>query len=141
TREIQTDIAADLPPVRAVRDQLVQVVLNLLLNAIDATGDQGKIQITARLNEARLMDLTIADNGRGIRLVDQCRMFQPYFTTKPNGTGLGLYVCRQILADMGGGMRFETEEGHGTRFILTIPLPESTTATISAITPPKPDNI
>ncbi|MFM7128308.1 MAG: sensor histidine kinase, partial [bacterium] len=77
TREIQTDIAADLPPVRAVRDQLVQVVLNLLLNAIDATGDQGKIQITAQLNEARLMDLTIADNGRGIRLVDQCRMFQP----------------------------------------------------------------
>ena len=125
TREIETRIAADLPPVRAVRDQLVQVVLNLVLNAIDATGEEGLIQITARLADPHRIELTIADNGRGIRLVDQCRMFQPYFTTKPNGTGLGLYVCRQILADLGGSMRFETQEGQGTSFILTIPLPNS----------------
>jgi signal transduction histidine kinase len=117
-RSITTDIPADLPRIRAVRDRLNQVVLNLVFNAIDATSEGGSIRIEARQNELGEIELTIADNGKGIRIVDQCRMYKPYFTTKPNGTGLGLYVCRQIMADLGGRMRFESEEGMGTRFYL-----------------------
>jgi signal transduction histidine kinase len=129
TRIIKTNISNDLPPVRAVRDHLVQVILNLALNAIDATIENGTIEISAKVMGDKHLEITIADNGRGIRLVDQCRMFQPYFTTKPNGTGLGLYVCRQILMDMGGSMSFATEEGRGTTFTLSIPvhsLPDDT---------------
>jgi signal transduction histidine kinase len=100
----------------------MQLVLNLVFNAIDATSDQGLIQISAQLVSDTRLRLTIADNGRGIRLVDQCRMFQPYFTTKTNGTGLGLYVCRQIVEDLGGTMRFETGEGAGTTFFLEFPV-------------------
>ena len=121
-RCIETFIEPDLPPVRAIRDHLMQLVLNLVFNAIDATSDQGLIRISAQLISDTRLQLTIADNGRGIRLVDQCRMFQPYFTTKPNGTGLGLYVCHQIVEDLGGTMRFETGEGTGTTFILEFPV-------------------
>lgn len=121
-RQIETFIEPDLPPVRAIRDHLMQLVLNLVFNAIDATSDKGLIRISAQLISDTRLQLTIADNGRGIRLVDQCRMFQPYFTTKTNGTGLGLYVCRQIVEDLGGTMRFETGEGAGTTFFLEFPV-------------------
>ena len=121
-RRIEMDIPAALPPVRAIRDHVTQVVLNLVFNAIDATEEEGLIQISARQLNRLELQLTIRDHGRGIRLVDQCRMFQPYFTTKPNGTGLGLYVCRQIMADLGGGLQFESAEGMGTTFQLTFPL-------------------
>ncbi|MBI1324295.1 two-component sensor histidine kinase [bacterium] len=122
-RTITTDVPADLPRIRAVRDHLNQIVLNLVFNAIDATADGGKIRIQGRYHQdPNEIELTIADDGRGIRLVDQCRMFQPYFTTKPSGTGLGLYVCRQIMTDLGGRMHFETEEGRGTSFRLHFPV-------------------
>lgn len=122
-RTISTHVPQDLPRIRAVRDHLNQVVLNLVFNAIDATSDGGTIRIDAHfLQVSNEIELTIADDGRGIRLVDQCRMFQPYFTTKPSGTGLGLYVCRQIMTDLGGQMHFETEEGIGTTFHLRFPI-------------------
>ena len=111
--------------VTQIRDHLMQLVLNLVFNAIDATSDKGLIRISAQLISDTRLQLTIADNGRGIRLVDQCRMFQPYFTTKPNGTGLGLYVCHQIVEDLGGTMRFETNEGAGTTFFLEFPVDQN----------------
>lgn len=120
-RTIETDIPAELPRVRAVRDHLTQVMLNLVFNAVDATSEGGTIRISATTRATGEIVLNIADDGRGIRLVDQCRMFQPYFTTKPNGTGLGLYVCRQIMTDLGGSMSFVTGEGVGTTFTLVFP--------------------
>lgn len=121
-RTIETDIPTDLPPIRAIRDHLMQLVLNLVFNAIDASNERGVIRISARLADRDQVEIRVADNGRGIRLVDQCRMFQPYFTTKPNGTGLGLYVCNQIVADLGGTMRFETAESVGTTFFINLPI-------------------
>lgn len=129
-RSIVTDVPADLPRIRAVRDHLNQVVLNLVFNAIDATPAGGTIRIEARAGTtgANEIEMIVADDGRGIRLVDQCRMFQPYFTTKPSGTGLGLYVCRQIMADLGGRMHFESEEGQGTTFFLYFPVSDAASA-------------
>jgi len=121
-RRIEINIPADLPPVRAIRDHVTQVVMNLIFNAIDATDAEGLIELKARQINPRELQLEIKDDGRGIRLVDQCRMFQPYFTTKPNGTGLGLYVCRQIMQDLGGRLQFESTEGVGTTFQLTFPV-------------------
>ena len=66
--------------------------------------------------------LTVEDDGRGISLADRCRLFQPFFTTKPHGTGLGLFVSRQILEDVAGQLGYRSEPGQGSTFIVRLPL-------------------
>ena len=119
-RSITTEVAADLPTVPAVRDHLTQVVLNLVLNAIDATEDQGRIHVEAHV-EADSLVLTVDDDGRGISLADRCRLFQPFFTTKPHGTGLGLFVSRQILEEFSGQLAYRTVLGQGSSFMIRLP--------------------
>ena len=119
-RAITTEIPVDLPPVRGVRDHLTQVILNLVLNAIDATEKGGRIRIETSADETDVT-ISVSDDGRGIALADQARLFQPYFTTKPQGTGLGLFVCRQIVEEMGGAMTFESIPDEGTTFRVRLP--------------------
>jgi signal transduction histidine kinase len=120
-RSITTDIPMGLPLVQGVRDYLMQVVLNLVLNAIDATDDQGRIHVAASI-ERDVIVLTVEDDGRGISVADRCRLFQPFFTTKAHGTGLGLYVSRQILEDFAGALSFRSEPGRGSTFLVRLPL-------------------
>src|SRR4029077_14574317 len=120
-RSITTHVPASLPTVTGVRDYLTQVVLNLVLNAIDATDEQGRIHVEARDEDGWLV-LTVDDDGRGISIADRCRLFQPFFTTKSHGTGLGLFVSRQILEDFAGTLCFRSEPGHGSTFFVRIPL-------------------
>lgn len=120
-RAISTRVEADLPPVRAVRDHLTQVILNLVLNAIDATEDGGRITIEAR-DKGDLLEVTVEDDGRGIALADRCRLFQPFFTTKPHGTGLGLFVSRQIADELGGALIYKSELGAGSSFTIRLPV-------------------
>ncbi len=119
-RVVETDVAADLPAVRAARDHLTQVVLNLVLNAIDATETGGGIRVSARRAGASV-ELTVEDDGRGIGVADRCRLFQPFFTTKPHGTGLGLFVCRQIIEEIGGRITYRSEPGAGSTFRIELP--------------------
>jgi two-component system, NtrC family, sensor kinase len=123
-RSITTDIPADLPTLVVMRDYLIQVVLNLVHNAIDATEDQGRIHVEAHVEDDSLV-LSVEDDGRGISLADRCRLFQPFFTTKPHGTGLGLFVSRQILEDMSGRLTYRSEPGQGSTFIVGLPLATS----------------
>ena len=120
-RSITTDVPADLPAVVGVRDYLTQVVLNLVLNAVDATADQGRIHVAAREEDGFLV-LSVEDDGRGISVADRCRLFQPYFTTKAHGTGLGLFVSRQILEDFAGTLTFDSEPGQGSTFVVRLPI-------------------
>jgi signal transduction histidine kinase len=124
-RSITTKVSTELPTVLAVRDYLTQVVLNLVLNAIDATADQGTIQVKAHAEE-RWLVLSVADDGRGISVADRCRLFQPFFTTKSHGTGLGLFVSRQILEDFCGTLNYHSELGQGSTFVVRLPLERST---------------
>ena len=116
-KRIVTNFAADLPDLRCVRDQLVQVFLNLILNAMDATRDGGVIEISTRLESGAIRGI-VRDDGDGIAATDRRTIFEPYFTTKPTGTGLGLFVCRQILSGMWEGCRIDLLEtsAHGTAF-------------------------
>lgn len=118
-RQITTDCDADLPTIRAARDHVVQVVLNLLLNAIDATDRDGRITLRAH-RVGPDVAIEVEDNGRGIDEDDQVRLFQPFFTTKPRGTGLGLYVSRQIVEEMAGSLSYRTASGVGTTFTIRL---------------------
>jgi two-component system NtrC family sensor kinase len=119
-RAITTDVPPGLAPVRGVRDHLAQVVLNLVLNAIDATGRGGRIHIEGR-EVGNAIVLSVEDDGPGISEVDRAHLFQPYFTTKPSGTGLGLFVSRQIVEEMGGRLTFRSTPGRGATFLVHLP--------------------
>jgi signal transduction histidine kinase len=95
-KRIVTRFAAGLPKLRVVRDQVVQVFLNLILNAMDATEEGGIVEITTRLKDGWI-EVSVRDDGHGISPADRDRIFEPYFTTKKTGTGLGLFVCRHIV--------------------------------------------
>ena len=130
-RFIENHVPADLPPVQAVRDQLVQVFLNLILNAIDATGEGGRIKLAGKATPTGL-EITVSDNGAGIASHQVERLFQPYFTTKKDGTGLGLFVTRKLVADHGGCVEFTSIAGQGTEFRVSFPRTDSGDVTMES---------
>jgi len=117
-KSIHTDIPADLPALFVVRDQLVQAVVNLVLNAIDATERGGQIEVRASKHDRELV-LEVSDNGHGV--ADASKLFQPYFTTKPHGTGLGLFVTHRLVTEHGGRVSFNSVPGEGTVFRIHLP--------------------
>lgn len=121
SRRVETHVPADLPTLQAVRDQLVQAVLNLVLNAVDATAPGGRIEIGAEQAEGRIV-LRVRDDGAGVAADAAARLFQPYFTTKRTGTGLGLFVTRQLITDHGGTVGLESRPGPGATFRVELPL-------------------
>jgi signal transduction histidine kinase len=110
----------DLPPLEGIRDQIVQVFLNLVLNAIDATPRDGRIELAMTHND-RAVEVTVSDDGSGVAPADAGRLFQPYFTTKKRGTGLGLFVTRRLVEDHGGDVTFQPREGGGSVFHVRLP--------------------
>jgi len=118
---VERDLPEGLPPVRAEPNRLVQVRLNLLLNAGDAMGGRGPVAISAR-SEGGRVEVAVADRGTGIAPADLPRVFDPFFTTKSPGvgTGLGLAICHGIVESFGGEIAAENREGGGARFRLVL---------------------
>ena len=121
-RQIERDVPSDLPSFSGVRDQLVQVFLNLILNAIDATGRGGHITLRARSLDG-VLQVDVHDDGAGIAPGQAARLFQPYFTTKKFGTGLGLFVTRKLVEEHGGTVDFISQPGARTVFRIRLPIP------------------
>jgi two-component system, NtrC family, sensor kinase len=121
SRTITGDVPRDLPVLYGVRDQLVQVIFNLVLNAIDATQKGGRIEVTAE-RTADGVEVCVHDDGTGIDPAHHERVFRPYFTTKKQGTGLGLFVIHKIVGEHGGAVTFESALGKGTTFHVRLPL-------------------
>jgi len=118
---VRTRFATGLPGVRTVRDQLVQVFLNLVLNAMDATEEGGEIELATEHSPGHTTGdwivCTVRDNGHGIPAAMQSRIFQPYVTTKETGTGLGLFVCRHLMeVSLGGSIELAESSSAGTTF-------------------------
>lgn len=118
-KTIKVHIPEGLAPVYVVRDQLVQAVLNLVLNAIDATDRGGTVEASASQKDGEIV-LEIADDGHGIQ--EPAKLFRPYYTTKPHGTGLGLFVTRQLVAENGGRVSFESQPQVRTVFRIHLPI-------------------
>lgn len=121
-RQVVAQVPPDLPPLVGVRDQLVQVFLNLVLNAIDATERGGRIELTVEEEDDALV-VAVRDDGCGVAPEHLPRLFQPYFTTKRHGTGLGLCVTRKLVAAHGGQVEVDSRLGEGTVFRVRLPLP------------------
>ncbi len=124
-KKVHTEFDPNMKAIRTINDQLVQVVLNLILNALDATEEGAAITVTTRLEHnpdgSDLVAIHIADEGHGINEEAQGQIFEPYFTTKSTGTGLGLFVCRQLAQqDLGGSIELVRSDAYGTEFRLTI---------------------
>jgi C4-dicarboxylate-specific signal transduction histidine kinase len=112
---IHTDINGDLPDIRVDGNQIVQVFVNLILNAADAMPGGGDLRITAaKLNG--MVEIVFSDTGHGIEKENLDRIFDPFFTTKDRGTGLGLAVSYTIIKSFGGDILVESTPGRGTTF-------------------------
>jgi len=112
-----------LPSFTGDETQLEQVMLNLLLNAQKAMSGGGKIDIRLSHDPSEgTMRFEVEDNGPGISEEVRKRLFQPFFTTRTDGTGLGLATCMKNVQYHGGTIEVQSEVGHGARFIVTIPL-------------------
>lgn len=116
-----------LPLVAADRDKLHQVCKNLITNAADAMVKNGRLEIAAQDISAQ-MELMFSDDGLGIPKKDISSIFNPFFTTKADGTGLGLANAQKFIKEMGGEITVDSEPGHGAEFIVTLPLsPQNST--------------
>lgn len=122
---VNVDLEPNLPLVNVVGNQIKQVLLNLLLNAIEAMPDGGTLKIQARRQDDGIK-IMFKDTGEGIPPAQLDKIFEPFFTTKPNGTGLGLGVCHNIVTHHGGRLTVTSALGRGSTF--TVWLPDSTQA-------------
>lgn len=123
--QIQTNYDDNLPKISTDPNQLQQVFLNIIDNAIDAVGQSGQIRVetfTDKQNHKQIM-VKISDNGPGISRELISKIFDPFFTTKrpDEGTGLGLSISYGIMEKLGGHIAVESEEGKGTTFIISVP--------------------
>jgi two-component system NtrC family sensor kinase len=120
---IRTDFAPDIPIIASDQSQLQQVFLNLISNAIDAIGKDGRVEVLSRLGGGRIR-VEIVDNGPGIPPEMQKRIFDPFVTTKQagKGTGLGLWISYNIMEKLGGKISFSSQARKGTTFTVEIPV-------------------
>jgi PAS domain S-box-containing protein len=122
--EVSTDLAKELPALECDRNQIAQVLINLLNNAKDVMPDGGKLSITTGYSKAEEMFLLqVADNGPGMSPEIQAKIFDPFFTTKSvdQGVGLGLSIVSGIVKAHGGQISVQSSPGGGTTFSVTLP--------------------
>ena len=120
------EIEPDLPPVTGDQDRLIQVVINLISNAVKFT-DEGSVTCSAHMRDGEL-SVSVADSGIGIASADQPKVFEKFkqvgdtLTDKPKGTGLGLPICKEIVEFHKGRIWVESEPGKGSTFSFTLPI-------------------
>ncbi len=126
--EIEYELSTDIIMVMVDKDQLARVFTNILKNAQQATEDNEicKIQVKVTANDA-YVDISIADNGKGIEEDLKDKIFQPNFSTKNSGMGLGLAICKKIIEQMHGSITFESALNNGTTFHVVLPIHKSDT--------------
>jgi len=118
--QVELALAPDLPPVNGMPDQLAQVFLNLIVNAAEAMNDGGQLRIETHI-DADQVEVIFADTGPGIAPEDLSHIFEPFYTTKTSGTGLGLAVSYNIIESHHGTLGVASVPGHGATFTVRLP--------------------
>jgi signal transduction histidine kinase len=119
--DLKRKLDPDLPPVQGDADQLWEALLNLIRNAVDAMPAGGNLTVSAKRSGAEAL-LSISDNGRGMSEEEARNLFVPFFTTKGDGTGLGLAYAQQVINEHGGRIDCSTVRGKGSTFSIQLPL-------------------
>jgi signal transduction histidine kinase len=119
---VNLELGENLPKVVGDRVQLEQVLMNLMLNAIEAMRDaNGNLTITSNRTEDGHLLISVSDTGVGIPTDKVDRIFDTFFTTKPQGTGMGLAISRSIVESHGGRLWATSNSGRGSSFRFTLP--------------------
>ena len=123
---IRTELADCLPPIQGDRVQFQQVILNLIINSVQAMSNvnDGKRELvvaTGLLKPGEAVQVTVRDSGPGLSVENIERLFQPFYTTKPDGMGMGLSICRKIIEDHGGRLWASANVPCGAMFQFTVP--------------------
>ena len=126
--KLSKDLQSDLPMVTIDANQIGQVLINLIENACQAMTDGGKLQISTRKSKT-FTEIEIADSGCGIPEKEINKIFDPLFTTKPKGIGMGLAVCHGIIDKHNGTIEVKSREGKGTNMIIKLPLEDKDAGT------------
>lgn len=121
--ELRTRVQGEIPRVHADRDMMLQVLTNLLKNALEASAAGSAVDLMVETGGpgAPGAVITVLDRGSGISEGDLPHLFEPFFSRKSNGTGLGLYVCHGLVQRHGGSLRAENRPGGGARFVVELP--------------------
>jgi signal transduction histidine kinase len=117
---VEQELRSDLPLLQLDRDQMKQAFYNVIKNSLEATNRHGTLHIRTDMDDTNVI-VSFVDTGSGMSAGNLSRVFEPYFTTKPTGTGLGLLIVRRIVREHGGELSIESAEGEG--LTLTIRLP------------------
>jgi two-component system NtrC family sensor kinase len=121
--EVHTELTDDLPTVPIVSDQISQVILNLLINAVEAMPIGGRLWLKTELSsEGENVLVRLRDSGPGMSAEQVNRLFEPFYTTKPGGTGLGMAISYGIIERHGGAIDVLSEPGQGTTFVVALPV-------------------
>ena len=123
---LDTKFAKNIPDLLLDSKLLKQVLINLAQNAIAATESGGKINISTLVKNDSVF-VYFADSGIGMDKETQNRIFEPYYTTKVTGTGLGLTMVYKIIKEFGGNINVKSEVGKGTIFTISLPIPQKET--------------
>ncbi len=121
---VRTELAPDLPPVLGDRVQLQQLLMNLMMNSIDAMKNvdgMRELAIKSQQTENEQLLVSVSDTGVGLPPGQADQIFNAFFTTKPHGTGMGLRICRSIVESHGGRMWAAGNSPCGANFYLTLP--------------------
>jgi two-component system sensor histidine kinase AtoS len=114
-------VAGSFPPLLMQRSHFTDILVNLLLNARQAVAAKGEVRLTATCNREQAVEIVVADDGPGIPPDKVARIFEPYFTTKEKGTGLGLTIVKHNVELYGGTVRVESSLGQGAKFTVILP--------------------
>jgi len=124
-KNVTVDVAVEVPEEPSMLNvdplQMGQVLTNFISNGVQAMPNGGSLQLAARLVSGNEMEISVTDTGEGISPENRKKLFQPLFTTKPKGIGLGLVVCKNLVEANGGRIEVESEPGKGATFALLLP--------------------
>ena len=125
---LEVDLAASLPEILVDRIQVQQVILNLVRNAIEAMEGADRttavIRVCSSLDDKSRVEVSVVDQGAGLAKEDEDTVFDPFFSTKPSGLGIGLSICRSIVEAHGGDIGFRHNPDRGMTFFFNLPAAE-----------------